>query len=196
MQRYVSHVWKGFVVSIVLLLVFGSSVQGIGLRAGEGFPASQNFPEFGIIGGTTSRLEGIDVMFEMTSFRQVPLLFDVAEMAVSAGNASTDLEFYERDGMGSESLMAFQVTTSRTVRLSANVREPGGESGSIDFTFALEEPPMISELLPGLRKIPLADDVRLNVPAEEYFVPEPASLLLVGLGLLGIIMGLRWRTWR
>jgi hypothetical protein len=134
-------------------------------------------------------------VFEMASFRQVPFLFDVTEMAVSAGNTSADLEFYAIEEMGTESLMTFHVTTSRVVRLSASVREPGGGSGSIDFTFGLEDPPMTSELLPGHGTHPFGE-TRIDISATAAFVPEPASLLLLGVGLLGIIMGLRWRTWR
>jgi hypothetical protein len=73
---------------------------------------------------------------------------------------------------------AFGTTTdSQDVTLSATVREPSGTTGTVAFTFALEELPAASAVMPNYSTLPL----------EPSAVPEPSTLLLVGLGMLGLV---------
>ena len=63
---------------------------------------------------------------------------------------------------------------SQEVTLSAIVRGPSGSTGTFDFTFALEEMPVVMHNYS-------------TSPPEPSAVPEPSTLLLVGLGVLGLV---------
>jgi len=66
---------------------------------------------------------------------------------------------------------------SQEVTLSATVREPGGSTGTFDFTFELEEFPPTSAVMHNYS----------TLPPEPSAVPEPSTLVLVGLGVLGLV---------
>ena len=61
-----------------------------------------------------------------------------------------------------------------TVTLSVTFREPEGVSGTVDFTFALEE----SSTLPVLP------------------IPEPSTLVLVAFGIFGVIALKKFRFYK
>ena len=63
-----------------------------------------------------------------------------------------------------------------TVTLSASFREVAGPDGVVDFTFELEEMPAASA--------GMMNDSTL--PPQSSAVPEPSTLMLVGLGMLGL----------
>ena len=66
------------------------------------------------------------------------------------------------------------------VTLSATVREPSGTTGAVEFTFELEESPAASAVMHNYS----------TLPPEPSAVPEPSTLVLVGLGVLGLVV---WR---
>ena len=74
-------------------------------------------------------------------------------------------------------------TDSQDVSLSATVREPSGTTGTVVFTFELEELPSTSAVMPNYS----------TIAPEPSAVPEASTLLLLGLGVLGIA-ALR-KTW-
>ena len=65
---------------------------------------------------------------------------------------------------------------SQEVTLSATVRDPSGTTGTVAFTFELEELPAASAVMPNYS----------TLPPEPSVIPEPATLVLVGLGVLGL----------
>jgi hypothetical protein len=67
---------------------------------------------------------------------------------------------------------------SQEVTLSATVHEPSGTTGTVDFTFELEESPSTSAVMPNYS----------TLPPEPSAIPEPATLVLVGLGVLGLVL--------
>ena len=67
---------------------------------------------------------------------------------------------------------------SQEVTLSATVREPAGGTGTVDFTFELEEMPAASAVVPNYS----------SLPPQPSAIPEPSTLLLVGLGVLGLVV--------
>jgi hypothetical protein len=69
---------------------------------------------------------------------------------------------------------------SQEITLIATVREPSGTSGTVAFTFALEELPVASAVLPNVS----------TLPPQPSVIPEPTTLVLVGLGVLGLVV---WR---
>jgi hypothetical protein len=76
---------------------------------------------------------------------------------------------------------------SQDVTLCATVREPSGTTGIITFTVALEELPAASAVLPNAS----------TLPPQPSAVPEPSTLVLVGLGVLGLmVLRKRWDTRR
>ena len=74
-------------------------------------------------------------------------------------------------------------TDSQDVTLSATVREPSGTTGTVAFTFALEEMPAASAVLPNYS----------TLPPQPSAIPEPSTLVLLGLGVLGLMV---WRRAR
>lgn len=64
------------------------------------------------------------------------------------------------------------------ITFSATVREPSGATGTIAFTVALEEMPAASAVLPNYSTIAL----------EPSALPEPSTLVLAGLGMLGLVV--------
>jgi hypothetical protein len=66
---------------------------------------------------------------------------------------------------------------SQDVTLSATVHEPSGTSGTVAFTFELEEFPSTSAVMNNYS----------TLPPEPSAVPEPSTLVLVGLGVLGLV---------
>ena len=72
---------------------------------------------------------------------------------------------------------------SQEITLSATVREPSGTTGTIAFTFELEELPSTSAVMNNYS----------TLPPQPSAAPEPSTLVLVGLGVLGLA-ALR-RTW-
>ena len=72
---------------------------------------------------------------------------------------------------------------SQEITLSATVREPSGTTGTVEFTFELEELPAASAMMNNYS----------THPPQPSAVPEPSMLVLVGLGALGVVL-LR-KTW-
>jgi hypothetical protein len=72
---------------------------------------------------------------------------------------------------------------SQAVTLRTTVREPSGKTGTVAFTFALEELPAASAVLPNAS----------TLPPQPSAVPEPATLVLVSLGGLGVLRKI-WYT--
>lgn len=64
---------------------------------------------------------------------------------------------------------------SQDVTLSATVRNPAGSTGTFGFTFELEEAPVILHNYSTL-------------PPQSSAIPEASTLLLVGLGALGLVV--------
>lgn len=84
------------------------------------------------------------------------------------------------------------VVTGREVTLSATIREPSGATGSVDFTFEIEEPLDVLDLLVGemLDRLPAAVLPQTVASRDgQHVIPEPSMMALVGLGVLGIIIG-------
>jgi hypothetical protein len=76
---------------------------------------------------------------------------------------------------------------SQDITLSATIHDPAGGTGTFDFTFALEEMPSTSAVLPNYS----------TLPPQPSAIPEPSTLLLVGLGVLGLmVLRKRWDTRR
>ena len=67
---------------------------------------------------------------------------------------------------------------SQEITLSATVREPSGTTGTVAFTFEVEEFPAASAVLHNYS----------TLPPQPSAVPEPSTLVLVGLGVL--VLGL------
>jgi hypothetical protein len=68
-------------------------------------------------------------------------------------------------------------TDTQDVTLSATVRDPSGTTGTVAFTFELEEFPSTSAVMPNYS----------TLPPQPSAVPEPSTLLLIGLGVLGLV---------
>jgi hypothetical protein len=69
---------------------------------------------------------------------------------------------------------------SQDVTLSATVREPSGTTATVAFIFELEEMPAVSAVMNNYS----------TLPPQPSAVPEPSTLVLVGLGVLGLVA---WR---
>ena len=83
---------------------------------------------------------------------------------------------------------AFGTTAdSQDVTLSATVRDSAGTIGTVAFTFELEEFPSTSAVMHNY----------LTLPPQPSAIPEPSTLVLVGLGVLGLMaLRKRWDTRR
>ena len=80
--------------------------------------------------------------------------------------------------LGSAAQAFGTVTDSQDVTLSATVREPSGTTGTVAFTFELEELPAASAVMNNYS----------TISPEPSAVPEPSTLVLVGLGVLGLVL--------
>jgi hypothetical protein len=85
--------------------------------------------------------------------------------------------------LGSAAQVFGTTTDPQDVTLSATVREPSGTTGTVAFTFALEEMPAASAVMPSYS----------SVPPQPSAIPEPSTLVLVGLGVL-VALRKRWYT--
>jgi hypothetical protein len=80
--------------------------------------------------------------------------------------------------LGSAAQAFGTATDSQEITLSATVREPSGTTGTVAFTFALEELPSTSAVMKNYS----------TLPPQPSAIPEPSTLVLVGLGVLGLVI--------
>jgi hypothetical protein len=160
---------------------FGSVAQAFALGSGL-----QELRELDV----TSQVEPNVSVFEMSLLPQGTDLLDENSLAVGHGNGGAEREYQGLGGL-TEAVppLTFDAVTSREVTLSATVREPSGTTGSVDFTFEVED-------VPDVLTLPAGDDLSVlpamlprqmdTIDKEDSSIPEPSVLALVGLGLIGI----------
>jgi hypothetical protein len=181
-----SYSWKDVVVVIVLLTGFVLSAQAFALGSD---PQDQRELD------ATSYVEPNVTVFEMSLLPQGTNLPGENSLAVSDGNGGSA---QDQQGFGlteAEPPLTFDVVTSREVTLSATVRDPSETTGSVDFTFEVEEVPDVLKLLAGddLIVLPAMFPKQMGtIDKEDSSIPEPSTMVLVGLGLI-MLLGIRRR---
>jgi hypothetical protein len=208
----VSQVWKGVVVMLTALVVFVVSAQAFALGSGpdelrqvdatfEVEPTAENQGDATFEVEPTAELDGrhlqggahhlLDAAFEGVFTVEL----DGRHLQ---GGAHHLMDMGADPGLlgasghtGADPPGTVEAATSKAVTLSARVREPSGVTGTVDFTFEIETPPDALDLPAGdvLVGFPATFPTqRVTLREETSSIPEPAVLVLVGLGVIGLAL--------
>jgi hypothetical protein len=188
MKSSVSYSWKGVGVMLAVLTVFVVSAQAFALSSG---------PDEHRQVDATSQVEPTASLFEIN---QMDIIAGISPNIDQTGrmlNMGVDPGLMGASGhTEADPPGTVEASTSTEVTLSARVRDPSGVIGTVAFTFEIEAPPDVLDLPAGdvLVGFPAVFPTqRVTLEEETSSIPEPAVLVLVGLGVLGLaLLRRRW----